>query len=213
MQQAVSNGAATAIVEWNDAAGGPEELVLCFVAMVPDARDLRITLPGGRVRFCDAGLTPDVTSEGPLHWRIPFNAARGPNRIVFELTGELSPGCDFDMPAVRASLRGADLPPVSPCVVQWELRNFFAELIDRGEVRHDAPSDGVVYDLGIPWELMGAFRPRPGTRVGYDVRIHDCDSAGSGSEDWTQRGWLGWPPRMDPNLYDPSGFGTLEFRP
>ncbi|MFH0964131.1 MAG: NEW3 domain-containing protein [Planctomycetota bacterium] len=112
IQTAISNGAAKAIVEWDDPTGGPEELELWFAYADPNARGLRIVLPHGRVRYLDHAFADDVWTDGPLHWKLPFNADAGANRIVFELIGERSEGYDFDMLAVhRADTPALEEPP------------------------------------------------------------------------------------------------------
>ena len=64
---------------------------------------------------------------------------------------------------------------------------------------------GYVIEAKIPWEFFGAFRPKSGARVGFDVALDDADQTGEREKQFI---WNG-----DYCFYkDPSVWGILEFK-
>ena len=129
----VGNGAQTAIVEWDDPTGGPEELEIVFSYFGGDGRDLRVTLPGDRVRNLDAGAFPDIVCDGSMDWRLVFVAEKGTNRIKVELLLQRSPGYDFDMLRVRRIEKAPPEGVVTPVVMLQAGGNEIAHIYAQGQ--------------------------------------------------------------------------------
>jgi len=173
----VSNGAAKAIVEWNDPAGGPEELEIVFTSVAPSPRDLKITLPGDRIRVLDTKLFPDVLSEEPRHWRLPFIARKGRNRAVIEVVRE-SPGCDFDMLAVRRIEKAPPKERVLPALSLQAAGDELANIFQQGEtvrVTLEAVNVPPNSETQIHWQTRNFF----GETVARGVSKTTCSPAGA----------------------------------
>ncbi|MFH0962460.1 MAG: sugar-binding protein [Planctomycetota bacterium] len=155
-----SNGAQRAIVEWEDGAGGPEELEIVFTHFGGDGRDLRVTLPGERMRYLDASMFPDVETDGALHWRLAFVAHKGANRIEMEVLSQQSPGYDFDVLRVRRIEKAPAAGVVAPFVVLECVGDQLAHIYKVGqspEARVRAVNLQADADAKINWVAKNFF--------------------------------------------------------
>lgn len=128
------------------------------------------------------------------------------NGDAIEIVMTTDPGADpkrtsFARKDYQIGLGTGDGKANKPTIWNWQRRRSPTG----SEISVKKRREGYILEAKIPWEFFGAaFRPTPGTTIGFDIAFDDADKTGEREKQFI---WNG-----DFDFYqDPSVWGILEF--